>query len=173
MNRREILQLSGATLLSPLFMQSAFALGGTAALSAPIVGPVVLRMRASSKSENTHWGIYVQEVVIVDGKIVPVALIACFEFGRKQDPFIYPELISTQLPLIAPRDLPYKIAVYFFENRDVALQSHSDANMMANRFDATFDALNRTAIMKASYWDHAELPTANMLDISLVFEYPD
>ena len=128
-------------------------------------------MRARSISENTHWGIYVQEVVVRDSRIVPVALIACFEFGRKQDPFVYPELTSALLPLVTPDETPYKIAVYFFENRDASLQPHADAALLANRFEEELDPLGRTSRMRAAYWDNAALPTAVIHEIDLIFQY--
>ena len=170
-SRRRFIQLSGASGLMFACASPGFALGGTAAISAPISGPARIRMRARSISENTHWGIYVQEVIVRDSLIVPVALIACFEFGRKQDPFVYPELTSTLLPLVTPGETPYKIAVYFFENKDASLQPHSDAALMANRFEGELDALGRTSRMRATYWDNAALPTAVIHEIDLVFQY--
>jgi hypothetical protein len=172
MNRRKMLQCAGASALYGLCPASAFALGGTAAVSGWIKGPAKLRMRATSISENTHWGIFVQQVIIRDAKIVPVALVACFEFGRKQDPFVYPELTSAQLPLTTPPGDPYKIAVYFLDNRDTVLQPHSDAANLANRFESAEDASGRTRSMYASYWDNAQLPMAVIHEISVGFVYP-
>jgi hypothetical protein len=116
-------------------------------------------------------GHIVQEEAVRGDVIVPLALIACFEFGRKQDPFVYPELISPRLPLIAGQGEPYRIAVHFFQNKDVALQPHLDAANMANRFESTEDADGRTVRMHASHWDNALLPLAVIHEISLEFEY--
>ena len=167
--RRQMLFLSGAGALG--FAHPSFALAGTAAISSAINGPVKLRMRATSISQGTHWGIYVQEVVIRQSQIVPVALVAWFEFGRKQDPFVYPELKSPLLPIVASRDEPYKIAVYFFQNRDVSMQPHSDMALLANRFETVDDSSGRTQSLMAAYWDHAELPTAVVHEINIRFEY--
>ena len=172
MNRRQLLALSATAILSPLAATRANAIGGTAAISTPITGPVRLRMRATSLAKDTHWGIYVQEVVVTDGKISPTALIACFEFGRKGDPAVFPELLSAPLPLIAPPGAPYRVAVYFFEGREVTLQPHSDAAMLANHFDLRLDPQGRTAAIKASSFGSAELPMANVHEISILFEYP-
>jgi hypothetical protein len=172
MNRRQLLALSGAAVLSPFKARDAFAIGGTTAISAAITGPVRLRMQATSLAKNSHWGIYVQEVMVVDGKIEPTALIACFEFGRIDDPAVYQQLLSTALPLTADPDEPYKIAVYFFENRKVELQPHSDEANLANRFESTIDASGRTLLMRVGYWERADLPNAAIHDITLGFEYP-
>jgi hypothetical protein len=172
MNRRQLLRLSGAAMLLPLPAIRAQAMGGTAAISAAITGPVRLRMQATSLAKNTHWGIYVQEVVVADGKIEPTALVACFEFGRPDDPAVYQQLVSTALPLTADPDEPYKVAVYFLENRKVDLQPHSDEANLANRFESKLDASGRTALLKASYWESPDLPNAAIHDITLVFEYP-
>jgi hypothetical protein len=171
MNRRKLLLLPLALGAPALFAERALALGGTAAVSAAITDPARLRMRATSISADTHWGIYVQELVLRDGKLVPMALIACFEFGRKQDPFVYPELASPRLPVIASQFEPYKIGIYFFEGREAELQPHSDAAMLANRFETAEDASGRTTSMNAAYWDRAELPTAVIHEISVNFEY--
>jgi hypothetical protein len=171
MNRRRLL-LTPLALCAPFPVATdALALGGTAAVSAAINGPARLRMRATSISVDTHWGIYVQEIIVRNDEIVPVALIACFEFGRKQDPFVYPELVSPLLPIIASPSGPFKIAVYFFEGREAKLQPHSDAALLANRFETAEDASGRTIKMKAAYWDKAALPTAVVHEISVAFEY--
>ena len=173
MNRREVLQGAGAAALPGLWPNRSFALGGTAAISGWISGPVKLRMRATSISENTHWGIFVQQVVIRDAKIVPVALVACFEFGRKQDPFVYPELTSSALPLTTPLDEAYKVSCYFFEKRETVLQPHSDAANLAIRFESAEDATGRTKSLYAAHWDDDYLPTAVIHEISIGFDYPD
>jgi hypothetical protein len=172
MNRRQLLALSGAAIILPFEATRAIALGGTAAISASITGPVRLRMQATSLAKNTHWGIYVQEVVVVDSKIEPTALIACFEFGRPDDPAVYQQLVSTVLPLTADADEPYKIAVYFFENRKVELQPHSDEACLANRLETEIDTSGRTLEMRAGYWEQADLPNAAIHDITIGFEYP-
>ncbi len=168
-DRRQMLLLSGAGVLA--LAGPSFAMGGTAAISSSITGPVKLRMRATSISEGTHWGIYVQEVAIRESRIVPLALIACFEFGRKQDPFVYPELMSPILPIVAARDEPYKVAVYFFENSEIKMQPHSDMALLANQFEIADDPTGRTLSMKATYWDRPELPTAVVHEINIAFEY--
>jgi hypothetical protein len=170
MNRRQLLALSGAILV-PFNVRGANALGGTVAISAPITGPVRLRMQATSLAKSSHWGIYVQEVVVVDGKIEPTALIACFEFGREEDPAVYGQIVSTALPLTANPEAPYKVAVYFFENRKVELQPHSDQACLANRLETTLDATGRTSLMRAGYWAQAHLPNALIHDITIGFEY--
>jgi hypothetical protein len=172
MNRRQLLALTGAAALLPFQAGRVNALGGTAAISAPITGFVRLRMQATSRATNTHWGIYVQEVVVTDGKIEPTALIACFEFGRSDDPAVYQQLLSTALPLTADPEEPYKIAIYFFENRKVELQAHSDEACLANRLETELDASGRTSLMRAGYWEQANLPNAAIHDITIGFEYP-
>jgi hypothetical protein len=171
MNRRRLLLTPLAFCAPSLVNADALALGGTAAVSAAIRGRAKLRMRATSISVDTHWGIYVQEIIVRNDKIVPVALIACFEFGRKQDPFVYPELISPLLPVIANQSEPFKIAVYFFEGREAEMQPHSDAALLGNRFETAEDASGRTISMKAAHWDNAALPTAVVHEISIAFEY--
>jgi hypothetical protein len=171
MNRRNLLFTPLAFCAPHIGAERALALGGTAAVSAPISGPAKLRVRATSISVETHWGIYVQECVVRHDEIVPVALISCFEFGRKQDPFVYPELNSPLLPIIAGPSEPFKIAVYFFEGREASLQPHSDAALLANRFETAEDASGRTTSMKVSYWDNAALPTAVVHEISIAFAY--
>jgi hypothetical protein len=172
MRRRQLLALSGAAVLLPLHVHPANALGGTAAISTPIAGPVRLRMQATSLAKNKHWGIYVQEVVVTDGKIEPTALIACFEFGRTNDPSVYAQIESTVLPLTASPEDSYKIAIYFFENRKVELQAHSDEACLANRLQVKLDANGRTLQMRAGYWEQADLPNAAIHDITIGFEYP-
>jgi hypothetical protein len=171
MNRRQWIKFAGASALTCICLGYALALGGTAAISSAISGQAKLRMRATSISESARWGIFVQQVVVRSDKILPVALIACFEFGRKQDPFVYPELTSAALPLATPPDEAYKIAVYFFENSDAVLQPHSDAACLANRFESTEDASGRTMSMYAAYWDDAQLPMAVVHEISIGFSY--
>jgi hypothetical protein len=170
-NRRSLLLTPLTLCVPPLIAAESFALGGTAAVSAAIVGPAKLRMRATSISVDTHWGIYVQEVIVRNDRIVPLALVACFEFGRKQDPFVYPELVSPLIPVIAKPSEPFKIAVYFFEGREAEMQPHSDAALLANRFETAEDASGRTISMKAAHWDNAALPTAVVHEISIAFEY--
>jgi hypothetical protein len=168
MNRRSVLLLPLAVCAAA---DSAQALGGSAAISSAISGPGRLRMRATSISSGTRWGIYVQEVVVRGEKILPVALIACFQFGRKQDPFVYPELISPILPIAADPAKPFKIAIYFYEGREAELQPHSDAALLANRFETSEDKDGRTMLMKAAYWDNPALPTAVIHEISIAFDY--
>jgi hypothetical protein len=115
----------------------------------------------------------VQEMTVRDGKLEPRALIACFEFGRKQDPFVYPEVVSTALPVIAAFDQPYRIAVYFLQNREIALQPHSDTAIMANHLESKADAKGRTSSLTASHWDNDDLPLAAIHEISIQFDYPD
>jgi hypothetical protein len=171
MNRRKLLFTPLALCALSLAAQDVLALGGTAAVSAAIRGRAKLRMRATSTSVDTHWGIYVQEVVVRNDRIVPVALIACFEFGRRQDPFVYPELVSPLLPVIANPSGPFKVAVYFFEGREAEMQPHSDAALLANRFESAEDASGRTISLKAAHWDNAALPTAIVHEISIAFQY--
>lgn len=173
LSRREFLHYAAMAAAWPTFLVEAFALGGTAALSAPILGRSRLRLRATSLSKDTHWGIFVQEVAVRSSKIVPLSLIACFEFGRQQDPAVYGEIVSAALPLVAEINETYRIAVYFFENAEVRLQPHSDSGLMANRFEAKYDDQGRTVSMKSSRWDHASLPNANVHEVSIAFEYTD
>jgi hypothetical protein len=169
--RRHFIAGSAATLLSVGIPRLGWAVGGTAALSAPITGAARLRMRATSLTRDSHWGIYVQEVAVRENLIVPLALIACFEFGRKQDPAVYAEIMSASLPVIASSTEPYRVAVYFFENREIILQPHSDIALLANRLKSDLDDRGRTVRMAASYWDNADVPNANIHEISIGFEY--
>jgi hypothetical protein len=173
LRRRQILQLAALPVAWSIPPSFALALGGAAALSGQLTGRARLRMRASSTTTGSHWGIYVQEVAVRDAKLVPRALIACFEFGRKQDPFVYPQLVSSALPVIAEIDRPYKIAVYFLQNREVVLQPHSDAAIMANHLESRTDAKGRTSSLTASHWDNDDLPLAAIHEISIQFDYPD
>ncbi len=170
-DRRQLLKFTGTALLWPILSRGALAQGGAAALSAPITGQVRLRMRATSLTQHSRWGIYVQEVVIRNDLIVPLALISCFEFGREQDPAVYAQISSPPLPVAAAEGEPYRVAVYFFENREVKLQPHSDAALLANRFEEAHDEGGRTTGLKASYWDNANVPNANIHEISIVFDY--
>jgi hypothetical protein len=173
LRRRQLLQLAALPAAWSVFRGHALALGGAAALSAQIIGRAQLRIRASSTATGSHWGIYVQEMTVRDGKLEPRALIACFEFGRKQDPFVYPEVVSTALPVIAALDQPYRIAVYFLQNREIALQPHSDAAIMANHLESRTDAKGRSSSLTASHWDDDDLPLAAIHEISIQFDYPD
>jgi hypothetical protein len=128
-------------------------------------------MRATSLTKQSHWGIYVQEVAVRNNLIVPLSLIGCFEFGRKQDPAVYAEIMSAPLPIIAAATEPYRVAVYFFENRDISLQPHSDIALLANRLHSEIDDQGRTVRLMASYWDNADNPNANIHEISIGFEY--
>jgi hypothetical protein len=173
LRRRQILQLVALPFGLRVISGRALALGGAAALSAEITGRAQLRMRASSTTTGSHWGIYVQEMATRDGKLEPRALLACFEFGRKQDPFVYPQLASSALPVIAALDQPYRIAVYFFQNREIVLQPHSDTAIMANHLESKTDAKGRTSSLTASHWDNDDLPLAAIHDISIQFDYSD
>jgi hypothetical protein len=135
------------------------------------IGAARLRMRATSLTKQSHWGIYVQEVAVRNNLIVPLSLIGCFEFGRKQDPAVYAEIMSAPLPIIASATEPYRVAVYFFENRDISLQPHSDIALLANRLHSEIDDQGRTVRLMASYWDNADNPNANIHEISIGFEY--
>ena len=173
LNRRQILQIAAVPAAWSAMTGAALPLGGAAAVSGQITGRARVRMRASSTSTGSHWGIYVQEMAVADSKPVPRALIACFEFGRKQDPFVYPQVISAGLPLMAGLDEPYRIAVYFMQNAGVQLQPHSDSAILANRLEAKADEKGRTLSMTASHWDDDQLPLALIHEISLQFEYPE
>lgn len=171
LSRRQILQIAAMPAAWSAMTGAALPLGGAAAVSGQITGRAQLRMRASSTSAGSHWGIYVQEMAVSESRLVPRALIACFEFGRTQDPFVYPQLTSPALPLMAGLDEPYRIAVYFFQNREAQLQPHSDSAILANWLDAKADGKGRTLSMTAAHWDNDDLPLAMIHEISLQFDY--
>jgi hypothetical protein len=173
LSRRQILQIAALPAAWQMVPGKAFSAGGAAALSGQITGRAMLRMRASSTTAGTHWGIYVQEMTVRETALGPRALIACFEFGRKQDPFVYPQITSPALPVIADLNEPYRIAVYFVQNGDVSLQPHSAAANLANRLEANTDAQGRTTSLTAAHWDNDDLPLAAIHEISIQFDYPD
>jgi hypothetical protein len=171
LSRRQLLQFATLSFSPGLMQRKAFALGGAAALSAQITGGARLRMRASSTTTGSHWGIYVQEMAVRGDKLVPLALIACFEFGRTQDPFVYPQVMSSALPVIAALNEPYRIAVYFVQNREIALLPHSDTAILANHLESKIDDKGRTLSLTAAHWDNDDLPLAAIHEISIQFDY--
>ena len=84
---------------------------------------------------------------------------------------MYGEIVSTPVPAIANPAEPYRVAVYFFENRDVVLQPHDDTALMANRLQSVLDDKGRTLRMDAGHWDDANVPNANIHEISIGIEY--
>lgn len=159
-----------------LFLSSFFAIGhaiaqgGTAAISGAISPTARLKIRASSTTEKSDWMILVQQVKYENNRITPVALLAYFQFGKAGDPWVYPEMQTTIVPIVTEPNAQYKIAVYFFDKRTPGLQPHVAFNNAANSFVERHDSQNRTTYMRATFWDKQDRPTDQIHLIEIDFQ---